>query len=481
MMSIFGIGKKLGESMVGGNAQEWFIKGNDAFGRKDFPDAIKCFKKAIEKNPRFADAYFSLGLAYSAIDSYTEVIQCLKTAIDLNFDFPDLYYFLGMAYFKSNNREDGMKYLKKAEQLGSDYAKQWIAAKVPTVTPREAVVHLAEKANEFFEQEYNSSYEIHSIIKTYSELLAKSQMEFLHYRDTTDEAINKLIKPLTLYYDKLEEWIFSTIQSSMMKKFPNRFFYDYQAFSIYDDGTEDLDKLRNVVCQELSNKLMSGFVVELYRSIKGHYEQVLQNDYPFEYQFFSTIDKKGLDGIWNELYGRSVRVVFDCLKSLGIDISLIDMDKIVYGNLDVTGQGGGVNIDKSAILGNVNNYPSIYINKIREKMIEINAGVNIDNGSIVGGSVISKPTVIVGSSNDEVLQSISGLISDIQKSNLEVADNLIGLLQELTQAIQTNNTVKQTETKTEFKGFWRAVGSTVKDVLQASAHLTTVLKYLGII
>jgi len=181
-MSIFNFGKKSGESMLGGNAQEWFIKGDDALGRKDFTSAINYFNKAIEKNPHFAEAYYSLGLAYSAIDSYAEVIQCLETAIDLNFNFPDLYYFLGMAHFKSNNREDGMKYLKKAEQLGSEYAKKWIAAKVPAVTPREAVVHLAEKANEFFEQEYKNSYEIHSIIKVYSELLAKSQMELTLYK-----------------------------------------------------------------------------------------------------------------------------------------------------------------------------------------------------------------------------------------------------------------------------------------------------------
>ena len=136
--------------------------------------------------------------------------------------------------------------------------------------PRQAVMYLAEKANEFFLQKYNNpSDEIHSIIKTYSELLAKSQMEFLHYRDTTNEAINEIIKPLTLYYDKLYEWIFNTIQSSMMERFPNRFFYEYQALTLYNDDTEDLDKLRNVICQELSNKLMSGYVVELYYSIKN--------------------------------------------------------------------------------------------------------------------------------------------------------------------------------------------------------------------
>ena len=359
------------------------------------------------------------------------------------------------------------------ERYKNNYAEMKEAELNP-VTPREALVHLAEKANDFFEQEYRDSDEIKRIIKTYSELLAKRYMEIFNGLDKTNESVDETIKPLLSYYDKLWEWIFTTIKSSMQKKFPRRAYFLNQVHTV----CKDEEDMHSTICGELTGKLMSGFVFDLYNSMKEHFERVLQNDYPIEYASLH-IKEEWINGVWNELYGRSIKVIYDCMKSLGLDIPL-DKEKFILGNLVVTGQGEGIIIDKSAIFGNVNNESSYYINIIREKMIEINAGVNIDNGSSVGGSIINKPTVIVGSNNDEVLKSISGLISDIQKSNLEVAKDLISLLQDLTQAIQTNNIAKQTETKQKFSGFWLAVGNTVKSVLQSSAHLTTVFRYLGI-
>jgi tetratricopeptide (TPR) repeat protein len=248
-------------------------------------------------------------------------------------------YKMGEACHAKGQYSEAQEYLQKALQLAKE--------ELPNLTPRKAVVYLAEKANEFFEQEYKTSDEFSDIIKTYSELLARAQMEMLNYRDTTDEVINNVLKPLNLYYDKLSAWIFNTIQSSMIKKFPNKFYYTREAQKLFPDNTPDLDEFGNAVCKELSNKLMSGFVIELYHSLKKHYERILQRDYSAEYHWFST-DKDRLDGLWNELYGRSICVVFDCLISLGLNISLTDMEKIIYGNLsiiiNVIGDGADINI-----------------------------------------------------------------------------------------------------------------------------------------
>jgi len=224
-------------------------------------------------------------------------------------------------------------------------------AELNPVPPREAVVRLAEKAYEFFEQEYDTSDEIHSIIKTYSELLAVAQLERFNYRDTSDEVTNKIIKPMNLYYDKLDEWIFNTIQSSLIKKFPMKAHLCTQAYKLYDN---DDNLVMHAICNELSNKLMSGFVIELSRAIKNPYEQIFQNHYPTEYHWFSE-DRDRLEGVWDELYGRSVKVVFDCLKSLGLNISLIDKDKIIYNKVVVSSDGTTpINIIKNIIFGDIN-------------------------------------------------------------------------------------------------------------------------------
>ena len=223
-------------------------------------------------------------------------------------------------------------------------------AELNPVPPREAIVRLAEKAYEFFEQEYNNSNEIHSIIKTYSELLAIAQQERFHYRDNTDEVINKIIKPMHLYYDKLDEWIFNTIQSSLIKKFPMKAHLIRQAYKLYDD---DDNAVMNAICNELSNKLMSGFVIELKHSLKKYHEIILKNNYPEDYEFFSNY-KDGLEAIWDELYGRSVKIVFDCLQSMGLDISLIDKNKIIYNKVVVSSEGTApINIIKNIIFGDI--------------------------------------------------------------------------------------------------------------------------------
>ena len=216
-------------------------------------------------------------------------------------------------------------------------------------TPRQSVEYLAEKAYEFFEQEYYASDEIHSIIETYTTLLARAQMARFHYQDNTDEVINKVIKPMYLYYDKLGAWMFNTIQSSLTEKYPTKSYYARQAYKLFDDDNSAMD----AICKELSNKLRSIFVIELWHSIKKHYEKVLQNYYPTEYKFF-TNDKDGMEGLWDELYGRSVQVVFDSLKSLGLNISLIDKDKIIYNKVVVSSDGTTpINIIKNIIFGDI--------------------------------------------------------------------------------------------------------------------------------
>jgi len=260
-------------------------------------------------------------------------------------------YEMGKAYHAQGQYEKSHKYYQKAIQLASE--------ELPKVDAREAIKYLAEKAHEFFELEYYASSEIHNIIKKYSELLATVQMEFFNYRDTTDDVINNVIKPFDIYEYKLITWIFDTIRIARLKNFPNKFYYNYKIFRLFDDNPSpsDLEKISddvlNAVTKEFAIKLMLGFVTELYRSIKEHYERILQTNYPIEYHIFLT-DKDGLSGLWNELHGRSIKIVFDCIKSLGLNnIDIVNMEKIIYGNLniDVRGNDADINIIKNFVLG----------------------------------------------------------------------------------------------------------------------------------
>jgi len=389
------------------------------------------------------------------------------------------YYEKGKSFHSEGQYKKAQEYLQKARELASK--------ELPNLKPRQAVVYLAERAYEFFDYEYNNvENEIHNIIKTYSELLAVAQVASFHYQDTTDEVINNVLKPLNLYYDKLEAWVFNTIQDSVIEKFPNKFYYIQIALTLFDNT----DELINAVHKELSNKLKSIFVIELYRSIKKHYERILKTYYPNEYNF---LDKEGLDGLWNELYGRSIKLIFDCLQSLGLEISLIDMEKIIYGNIDVFGNEVDINIINHIVFGNSN----IIIEKKQDKMgnnknskfedFKVHGDATItraieDNADYKRFDVVGDLNITTLASQDEQIdlnnlnKKIDELCTAIRKSDInnEISVEMMLTLKEAIQAIQDKNVAKQKEAKRKLSEYWNIA----KNFLQGTANATKIIEFL---
>ncbi|MCL2598033.1 MAG: hypothetical protein FWD66_10390 [Paludibacter sp.] len=356
-----------------------------------------------------------------------------------------------------------------------------------TTTPREAVMRLAEKANEFFEQEYNNpSNEIHSIIKTYSEFLAKRHMDILNGRHNIE-----VIKPLCLYSDKLTDWVFTTIQRSLKKKFPYRADYIHQVLKVHDADTKEVDILINDVCTELSHKLMSGFVMDLWQSMKEHYERILQSDYPFEYNFLIS-KEEGLDGVWSELYGRSIKVIFECLKSLGLDIpALPDKEKIILGTNNVNGINN--NIVNYIVFGESN----INSNIINQEKMGNNKSSSFEDFKVVGNANITRPTeddadykkfdvggdltITTVSQGEQInINNLNAKIDElciaIRKSemNNEISIEMMLTLKEAIQAIQDKNSAKQQEVKRKLSEYWNIA----KDFLQGTANATKIIEFL---
>ena len=355
-------------------------------------------------------------------------------------------YEKGGEFHSKGQHAKAQEYLQMALQLAHK--------ELPKLTSPRAVEYLAEKAYEFFEQEFNASKDIRGIIKNYSEYLLNYHMAHLHYRDTKNEVISNVLKPLHIYYDKLGKWIFDTLQDSMRKNFPNKFYVIRLANSLYDDTPEDSKEFHNAICNHLSHKFYSGFLIDLYLLIKENYEEPFQRNFPSEYNYCLTANSDGLDELWHELYNRAVKLVVDCLKDMGLIISDKEVEKITNNYSYNIGQM--VNV-KNTVQGGSTVYGGIHTQVGKNNTIKVN-------------DIIPTQT------------DFNNLIAEIKQSALDknIADKLTGLLEEVKQAIETKDTVKQTETKQKFSGFWLAVGNMVKGVLQSSAHLTTVLKYLGI-
>ena len=62
---------------------ELFTRAEDLFQKGKYPDAIVNYKKAIDINSSFFDAYFGLSLAYTHLDQLDDAIANLKKAAGL--------------------------------------------------------------------------------------------------------------------------------------------------------------------------------------------------------------------------------------------------------------------------------------------------------------------------------------------------------------------------------------------------------------
>ncbi|MBI5574595.1 MAG: tetratricopeptide repeat protein [Elusimicrobia bacterium] len=80
------------------DAESWNNKG-DAFGKLGkYNEEIGCYNKALEINPRLADAWTSKGAALGNLGKYDEAIKCCGKALEINPDLKNAYNLKQILY-----------------------------------------------------------------------------------------------------------------------------------------------------------------------------------------------------------------------------------------------------------------------------------------------------------------------------------------------------------------------------------------------
>ena len=79
--------------------------------------AIEYYLKAIELNPNYADAYFSLGSVYMKLKKWNEAVINYEKAIDLKPGSIEAYYNLGLAYYYLGKYKDSIKSWEKVIEI----------------------------------------------------------------------------------------------------------------------------------------------------------------------------------------------------------------------------------------------------------------------------------------------------------------------------------------------------------------------------
>lgn len=101
--------KPVGENPKPASASVYNL-GLKSFEQGDIPSAISFFKRAIDLDPTFIDAYYNLGAIYKKQKNYTESAKAFQKAVDLNPKDYDATYELANSYLNLKDNQNAKKY-----------------------------------------------------------------------------------------------------------------------------------------------------------------------------------------------------------------------------------------------------------------------------------------------------------------------------------------------------------------------------------
>jgi tetratricopeptide (TPR) repeat protein len=101
-----------------GKLHEWIgMKNQDG---RAIARSLENYKKAIEFDPEFADAYIALGIVYLRSGEMKGGIYCLEKALEIQPDSQLAIYNLGLAYLNSGDQQKALEYFTR---YLNDYAQ----------------------------------------------------------------------------------------------------------------------------------------------------------------------------------------------------------------------------------------------------------------------------------------------------------------------------------------------------------------------
>ncbi|MGA8265990.1 MAG: protein kinase [Ignavibacteriaceae bacterium] len=136
-------------STINPEAFDLYLRARDSLYRrttKSMLQAIQLFEKAIELDPRYADAYAGIGESYSALylDSQRNEIWLDKAienglkALMYDSGLSEAYAALGLAYYNKRSFEEAVTASKKAIELDrNNFIAYWILARIYIATNKE--------------------------------------------------------------------------------------------------------------------------------------------------------------------------------------------------------------------------------------------------------------------------------------------------------------------------------------------------------
>ena len=104
-------------------ANEYFQQGLNFAAEQNRASAEAAFRRVIQIDPNFAEAYANLGSILANQNKLAEALPNFETAIRLKPNVPEFYYMLGQLLYAQNKKADAVESVKKARDLFRNQGK----------------------------------------------------------------------------------------------------------------------------------------------------------------------------------------------------------------------------------------------------------------------------------------------------------------------------------------------------------------------
>ena len=114
-------------------ANEYFQQGLNFAAQQNAASAEEAFRRAIQIDPNFAEAYANLGSILANQNKLAEALPYFENAIRLKPNVPEFYYMLARVLSAQNKKAEAVESVKKARDLYRNQGKTQAANKLDEV------------------------------------------------------------------------------------------------------------------------------------------------------------------------------------------------------------------------------------------------------------------------------------------------------------------------------------------------------------
>lgn len=106
-------------------AESFYQAAIEAQNNRQYQSAVENARKAVELNPIYLDAWFTLGFNLIDLEGYAEAIQAFQKALDIEKDGtyykPYSLYNIGLCYYRQSQDDEALPYFQRSIEVKPDY------------------------------------------------------------------------------------------------------------------------------------------------------------------------------------------------------------------------------------------------------------------------------------------------------------------------------------------------------------------------